>query len=416
MLLSKSTLYKPSDIELMVLDAMSYSAAKLWNIGNYEKKNYKSLGLTDFPNWYYQKKNLKNEKHYKMLPSQTAQELLSVLQRSWKSFFVLLKTKGVENPHPPRFKHNFVEFSYLNNAIKIVDGGIRLSLSENLKQYLLDNKNLEIQYLWLKFDYFDQFLDKNIKQIRFLKVKDKYRITVIHEINDPIPKIDNGNYLFIDIGINNLLTCVDTKNNKSFIVGKKYLTITHYFDKKIAHFQSINSLQQVAKGVKYPKNSKRINNLFTKKSNSINDYIHKVTTYIANYCNNNNINTVIVGDIKNIRKNNNLGSENNQKLHSLPFKKIYDKLEYKLKLRRINFIKQKEAYSSQCSPSSKKVSKIYAAKANRKQRGLYIDKQSIYNADAVGAYNIGRLALQQNKITGFNYDIKSLSNPVKVAV
>ena len=416
MLLSKSTLYKPSEAEFLVLDAMSYSAAKLWNIGNYEKKNYASLGLTSFPDWYYQKKALKDEKHYKMLPSQTAQEVLSVLQKSWKSYFVLSKTKGIKNPHPPRYKHDFVEFSYLDKAIKVVDGGIRLSLSKNLKQYLLDNENLEIQYLWFKSEYFDQFLDKNIKQIRFLKEKDKYRIIVIYEIATPHQKVDNGNYLFIDVGINNLMTCIDTKTNKSFIIGKKYLTFTQYFYKKIAYYQSINALQQTAKGIKYPKVSKRVSNLFKKKNNSVNDYIHKVTAYITKYCENNNINTVVIGDIKNIRKNSNLGNVNNQKLHSLPFKKIYDKLEYKLKLRGIRLIKQKETYSSQCSPKTIEVSKTYAVKANRKQRGLYVDGQSIYNADAVGAYNIGRLAFQQNKIKGFDYNIKSLSNPIKVAV
>lgn len=35
---------------------MGYAAYKLWNVGNYEKLNYKKLGMATFPNWYDQKK------------------------------------------------------------------------------------------------------------------------------------------------------------------------------------------------------------------------------------------------------------------------------------------------------------------------------------------------------------------------
>ena len=57
-----------------------------------------------------------------------------------------------------------------------------------------------------------------------------------------------------------------------------------------------------------------------------------MTHYIATYCVKNNINTVIVGDWKNIRKDTNLGKNNNQKLHAFPFAKFYQKLEYKLQM------------------------------------------------------------------------------------
>lgn len=66
-------------------------------------------------------------------------------------------------------------------------------------------------------------------------------------------------------------------------------------------------------------------------------------------------------------------------------------LEYKLALEGISFVKIKESYSSQCSPLSAVVSKKYAVKRNRVNRGLYKDGKHIWNADAVGAYNIARL-------------------------
>ena len=72
-------------------------------------------------------------------------------------------------------------------------------------------------------------------------------------------------------------------------------------------------------------------------------------------------------------------------------------LEYKLALCGIRFVKQNEAYSSQCAPTSKEVGKQYANKYRRCKRGLYNDAGIINKQDAVGAYNILRLYLQSIK-------------------
>ena len=120
------------------------------------------------------------------------------------------------------------------------------------------------------------------------------------------------------------------------------------------------------------------------------DYLHKMTNYIAEYCEKNGIHSVVIGEIKGIRKGSNLGKRTNQKLHGLPYEKIYHMLEYKLHMRGISLIRQAEGYSSQCPPTSEKVAKEYAQKKNRRYRGLYMKEKQIYNADAVGAYNILR--------------------------
>ena len=106
---------------------------------------------------------------------------------------------------------------------------------------------------------------------------------------------------------------------------------------------------------------------------------------------------MVVGDIKGIRDNSNLGKRNNQKLHKLPFETIYKQLEYKLKLKGILLIKQDESYTSRCSPYSPEVCKKYAARKNRIYRGLYLDreKKKVFNADIVGAYNILRKYIQK---------------------
>lgn len=61
-----------------------------------------------------------------------------------------------------------------------------------------------------------------------------------------------------------------------------------------------------------------------------------------------------------------MGHRTNQKFHGLPYNKLYIMLEYKLKMYGIRLEKQKESYSSQCSPVSPEVSKKYAEPSNRK--------------------------------------------------
>ena len=98
----------------------------------------------------------------------------------------------------------------------------------------------------------------------------------------------------------------------------------------------------------------------------------------------------------------------------MPYAKIYALLEYKLNQYGIEMVKQKEHYTSKCSPNSKQVSKKYASKTNRKKRGLYVDGSNIYNADCVGAYNILRLYLKKMKKGHLDYG--NLSSPKNVTV
>jgi len=43
----------------------------------------------------------------------------------------------------------------------------------------------------------------------------------IYNYNEPMLKEDNGNYLSIDLGINNLCTCTSNVTNSFLIDGKK---------------------------------------------------------------------------------------------------------------------------------------------------------------------------------------------------
>ena len=413
MLLSRKTTIHVSEVQTNILNHMNYAASKLWNVCNYEKRNYKTLSIP-YPNWYDQKSRLKDNIWFKSLPSQTAQEICNQIDQAFKSYYKLLKTGGIKSPKPPKFKQEGIPITYMQNGIvhNKKSAQIRLSIPKNLKVHMAERFDIHENYLFLENKVFQDM--ENIKQIKlYPPVNGELLVILIYEIPEVGWLPDNSHYIAIDLGIKNLMTCYDSLGN-SFIIGNRYLEVTHYFNKKIAHYQSISDSQQASKGIKYPKSSKRVLRLYKKKRNSIKDILHKSTKYIVDYCLGHHIYTVIIGDIKHIRDNNSLDSKINQVFHAWPFREIYLMLEYKLKQHGIRFIRIKESYSSQCSPLSKEVSKRYANKSNRIKRGLYKEAGHIWNADAVGAYNIMRLYFKQ---IGRNKQIsyQNLGSPIKVA-
>lgn len=412
MLLARKLQVEVTEEQHCYFSHMSYAASKLWNLCNYEKYNWKELSLEEFPNWYYQKKKWKNNFWYKLLPSQTAQEVCKVLDKSWKSYNSLTKKKRIKNRKPPSNKKTPMPITYMQNGMKHNGDTVRLSLPITLKQMVKESNGIDKNFIYLQHKVFSQVI--NIKQLMIFPPQNgRCDVVLNYEIEEPKLFPDNGKYLAIDLGIHNLATCYDSANSKTFIVGREYLAICHYFHKEIAKAQSALAKTQSALAKQHQYTSKRLKNLYKKRNNSIQDYLHKLTKFITNYCVENEINTVIMGDLTGIKNRiTNRDKKYNQKLHELPYEKISILLKYKLACKGINFVLQNECYTSQCAPNTPSVERKYANKSNRVQRGLYVSEGNIYNADAVGAYNILRKYCDEHGIKK-TFSIKGLTS-VKV--
>lgn len=406
--------YKTNNYESLILGYLTYASARLYNVGLYERYEHKKLGYESMPDWYEQKRKLKNDIWFKSLPSQTAQDVLQRVDEGFKSYFKLLKTKGIKNPEGPRYKkkNSHYNIKYLNNSFKLIDNKIRLMIPKGLLNHLIE-KGIEIKnkFLYVKVNK----KINNIKQIEIKYINDfEYEFKIIYEIEDVELKKDNGKYLSIDMGINNLITAYDNKGYSFIIKGNSYQNTLYYYNKKIAYYQSLEAKYNNIDNNDFIM-TKRIKKLNLIKKRKIDYILHASTKRILDYCINNQINTVIIGNIKGIRENNNIGKNNNQKLHSLPFNQLYNKLSYKLRLNGINLIYQNESYSSGCAPTSVDVSKEYYNKSKRVKRGLYKDNNIIYNSDSVGAYNIMRIYKKEKGID-IAMPIKGLSNPTVINV
>jgi putative transposase len=391
--------YTPNQEQQTILGSLTYATSKLWNVGNYQRIQWSKESGEHYPEWYQQKKTLKEHDWYKALPSQSAQEVLNQLDQAWKSYYKLKETGSIKNAKPPRYKYSLFNIRFLNNGFQLQGHQLRLSLPKKLKQHLIEKYQMQVGFLFLPIPKAYRSFQGDLKMIEIMPLSNhKYKVNMIIESQGKVSKENRQQevYMSIDFGVNNLMTCYLSTGKTLIISGRQLLSINRYFDKTISYYQSISDTQQSARGIPYPKKSKRVHKLFEKRSKQVKHLLHAATKTIVEKAIEEGVTKVILGDITKIREEKNLGKKNNQKFHRLPYKMIETQLKYKLEEQGIELVKQEESYTSQCSPYSAEVSEKYAEKVNRKTRGLYIDQGISFNADCVGAYNILRKYLCRN--------------------
>ena len=335
---------------------------------------------------------LKNSNNYKLLNSNMAQQTLKNVDAMFKSFFALIKLakQGKYN-----FKHiKLPKYLPKNSYSNLIIGQIRIKNDNILTipySYAF-RKKYEIK-IQIKIP---QILEnKKIKEIQIIPKFNArfFEIQYTYEIEEENIKLNTNNALAIDLGVNNLCTCV-TNTGKSFIIdGRKLKSINQFFNKYNAKLQSIKDKQNIKKQTKQQYLISR------KRKNRIDDYVNKTCRYIINYCLAHDIGILVIGYNQSFQNKTNLGKRNNQIFTQLPFGKIREKLEYLCKRYNINYILQEESYTSKASFFDNDELPTYNAdnpqtyefSGKRIKRGLYQTKNNYcFNADCNGALNILR--------------------------
>jgi len=399
MKLAKSCVVNPSSNVALILGHLTYASWKLWNVANYERMTWTKEARIPYPNWYEQKKRLKDHFWYKNLPSQSAQELLHTLEGAWKSFYKLKETGGVENPKPPKYKKDKFNVKYLKDGFTVLAGNrIRLAIPKQLRGYLHEKFDFKDTFLYVDVPNHLQLEAETIKTLEFKPLPDgKYELIVVVEVSDrEEPKLSEK-FMSLDFGVNNFLTCYLYDGSSHIFSGRQLLSINRYFDKTIRYYDSISDSQQAAKGTQYPKQSKRVDKLYEKRRKQVKHLLHALTRSVLNLAIEQGVETLILGDLTGIRKEKNWGAKTNQKFHQWPFRKVMEFIGYKAALAGIATVKITEEYTSQtCSVCKPLPSQEYAHKPNRRYRGLYVCKDcgTVINADVNGSINISKKYLE----------------------
>lgn len=353
------------------LDRLCFLSKNLYNYANYmirqeftkSGKLLSEYGLTAL---------LAKEKQmdYTSLPAKTSQQVVALLFKNWKSFFKLCKCKDKLNgkPKPPKYKHktkgrNIVVFTY--QQCKLKDG------------YIHFPKKVNIQPLRTKVT--------NLRQVRIIPQCSCHIIEVVYEKESiETTGLEPNSYLSIDLGLNNLATSYDSLCHKSFIINGRILkSINQYFNKRKTKLMSFIG----GKGT-----SRRIGKLTLKRNCKVNDYMHKTSRFIVNYCIDNHIDTIVIGNNKDWKQQINMGKRNNQNFVSIPFEKLISQIQYKSEEVGIKVVITEESYTSKIDHyAGEEMCRHETYLGKRIQRGLFRSSTGkILNADLNGAIGILR--------------------------
>nr|DAX67393.1 MAG TPA: endonuclease [Caudoviricetes sp.] len=338
---------------------------------------------------YHELKYLEN---YKLLNSNMAQQTLKDVDTMFKSFFALIK---LAKQSKYNFKHiKLPKYLPKNGYANLIIGQVRLR-KDNILTIPVSNVFKKKYKTKIQIKIPQILEDKKIKEIQIIPKFNArfFEIQYVYEVQEENLNLNTNNALAIDLGVNNLCTCI-TNTGKSFIIdGRKLKSINQFFNKYNAKLQSIKDKQNIKR------QTKQQYLILRKRKNRVDDYINKACRYVINYCLTNNIGTLVIGYNQSFQCKANLGKRNNQIFTQLPFGKVREKLEYLCKRYNINYILQEESYTSKASffdndelPTYNMDNpQTYEFSGKRIKRGLYQTKDGyLFNADCNGALNILR--------------------------
>lgn len=416
---SKEVLFGIQKQQLKHLTANEYKALKeLCSLS----KNIYNVALYNIRQYYFTEKKYlgynsnyhlcKNNENYALLNSNSAQQILKVVDRNFKSFFALIKRaqKGEYQYKDIKLPKYLPKDGFFN----LLFGEFNASKDKFLVPMSPDFKRL---YGKVEIKKPSNLKGKVIKEVRILPKNNArfFEIQWIYEIQEFKGNLDKNNTLAIDLGVDNLCTCTTNSGNAFIIDGKKLKSINQWANKENSRLQSIKDKQKI-KGI-----TKVQRKLWRKRTNKVNDYLSKTVKIIIDYCLNNNIGSIVVGYNPTIQKEVNLGKSNNQNFVNIPIGNIREKLTYQCQRYNIDLIEQEESYTSKSDFLSNDSMPIYSAfdktrysfNGKRITRGQYKSATGIIlNADINGSLNIMRKA----NIKNIDLTHKEYLNPIRIKI
>jgi putative transposase len=317
---------------------------------------------------------LKEKDVSRQLPSQTAQQILKMVDMNWKSFFRSSKhhkkhpERYLGAPKPPRYKRK--------------DGECMV---------IFTNQQCRIRGDFLCFPKRSQLpsiktrIKNQFHHVRIIPKGLYYILEIVYhkEVNDL--KLDKKRVLGIDLGLNNIITMVNNAGFQPAIIkGGMVKSINQFYNKKLAIYRSIKDKQRIETETKH------LIKLTKKRNNKINDIFHRISRIIIDYCIEFNIGTIVVGYNKTWKQKLRIGKRNNQTFVQIPFFKLVSQINYKSKLIGIKVILVSESYTSKCSfLDFEPIEKHDNYLGKRISRGLFRSERGVViNADVNAAYNI----------------------------
>ncbi len=391
-----------------ILPELCHTSKNLWNEANYivrqlftekDKDGNRTGQYMKYSDLDYMIKN--KSKNYKILGGATSQQILKILDRSWKSFFEAIKdwklnpSKYLGRPKLPGYKPKDGEFllAFTNQQVKIKDGYLKFPKKLNL----LDKG---IEGIKTRLDD-----ETNIREVRIIpKGGRQYTIEIVYKIEEHQLDLNKDRIIGIDFGMRNIVTISNNFGQLPVCIkGGVLESINQFYNKKRSKIQSIYDREPVMCILKDKKQVGRktgpaIQSLTENRNRKIKDVMHKYSRWIIDYCLEHNIGTIVNGISPGWKQEINIGGRNNQNFVSVPVDKLRKMIKYKGEEIGLQVLDQEESHTSKCSFLDEEpigYSGKYMGK--RVSRGLFRSSiGKLINADVQGGYNIIKKAFPKS--------------------
>lgn len=361
----------------------THLAKNLYNHANYLVRNE----FAETGKWLrYQtldkllKEDLEFPDYRNMPTAQSAQQILRLLDSIWKSFFNSIKDWS-KNKDKYSGKPKFPKYKRKDGKMVLIVTNQQVRQEGDLLYFPNSFCGFTIKPRCVTLDNFEK-----INQVRIVPKGQSFCLEVVYSISiESELRSDNGRYMSIDLGLDNLATVVtNTGLNPISVNGKGLKSTNQYYNKKKAHYQS------VAKQMNNQHYTTRLYRLTQKRNLKVEDYLHKASRYIVDFALENQINTIVIGNNKNWKQSSSLGKVTNQAFVSIPHQKLIDKICYKAQLCGIQVILTEESYTSGTSFLDGELpQKEFYNKRRRVHRGLFVSNKGVkINADVNAAFQI----------------------------
>lgn len=373
-ILSERHIISSSHPYFLECDHLTFLGKNLYNATLFCQRA--SFFKKDFQNYYAVNRVFTHENQidYRALPTKVSKQVQMLVDKSFKSYFALLKkrVKGEYNSpvRIPRYLDKTkgrCTLPYPKDALSLKEEGIVKFSKTGIKiKTKVEKERIQGARIVPKGNHF---------VIEILYKKSKKQL-----VSDTIQKV-----AFIDPGLNNLMTVTSNAFSPLLYSGKELKSLNQLANKKLAQARSVLSERGLY-------SSPLLVSIYNKRNRRIKDCLHKLSTHLVNQFVSHKIDTVIFGHNIGQKQDIKLGSVTNQNFVHIPFYQLISILQYKCELKGIRFITTEESYTSKCSfLDLEEVTKQKEYLGKRVKRGLFQTKEGVLiNADVNGSLNIGR--------------------------
>ena len=240
---------------------------------------------------------------YITLKAQVAQQVIALVFKNFKSYY---KALADYYKHPNKYRGRPAMPQYKDKD------GLSIATYTNQAASIDKNGNVKLAKDFVLHSIFTSIQKHNFKQIRIIPRLDYFQIEIVYEkargeyTVQAIEKNKKKYTAAIDIGVDNLATIAsDNEDLAPLIVnGRALKSVNQYYNKMVAELNKTYSKHKIHIG-------KKLRKLNMKRNFIIEDFMHKASRRVVDFCIINDIGKIVIGHNNGWKQECNMSKKNN---------------------------------------------------------------------------------------------------------